>query len=90
MNTSQTSVYVDTDALQKWNAQMSKINEEAITTLGNYLTTVNQLENYMLGNVASGFINDTNEIMKKSKNCHEQMKDVEKFLLTVVNTMNNQ
>lgn len=90
MNNSQTSAYIEVGALQQWSSQMAKINTEATDTLNSYLTTVKELENYMLGNVATGFINDTSNLITRSKNCHTQMQNVENFLIEVINTMSNQ
>ena len=90
MNNSQTSAYIEVEALQRWSSQMSKINTDATDILNLYLTTVKDLENYMLGNVSTGFINDTSNLVTKAKNCHTQMKNVESFLIEVINTMSNQ
>lgn len=90
MSGSQTSAYIDGDILQQWSSQISKMNKDAIDTLNSYLKTVKDLENYMLGNVSTGFINDESNLVKSSINYHRQMQDVEKFLLEVVYTMSNQ
>lgn len=90
MDNSRTSAYIEVDALQKWSSQISKINENATDILSSYLMTVKDLENYMLGNVSTGFINDTSNLITKATNCHTKMQDVERFLIEVINTMSNQ
>lgn len=90
MNNSQTSVYVDTSTLKIWETEINKINDEALKNLSLYLNTVNKLQDYMAGNVASGFIKDTTNLINKVEKKHKNMNDVEKFLDEVVNTMNEQ
>lgn len=90
MNNSQTSVYVDTSILKMWETEINKINDEAMKNLSLYLNTVNKLQDYMAGNVASGVINDTTSLISKVEEEHKKFNDVEKFLAEVVNTMNEQ
>lgn len=90
MNNSQTSVYVDTSTLKIWETKINKINDEALKNLSLYLNTVNKLQDYMAGNVISGFIKDTTNLINKVEKKHKNMNDVEKFLDEVVNTMNEQ
>ncbi|MDD6757377.1 MAG: hypothetical protein PUE33_04875 [bacterium] len=90
MNNSQTSAYIEIGTLQEWKTRLSKTNSEALETLNSYLETAKELENYMLGNVATGFINETTSIINNSKNYHNKMQDVENFLIEVIDTMNNQ
>lgn len=90
MNNSQTSVYVDTSTLKIWETEFNKINDEALKNLSLYLNTVNKLQDYMAGNVISGFIKDTTNLINKLEKKHKNMNDVEKFLDEVVNTMNEQ
>ena len=67
-----------------------KSDDEAIKNLSLYLNTVNKLQDYMAGNVISGFIKDTTNLINKVEKKHKNMNDVEKFLDEVVNTMNEQ
>lgn len=90
MNNSQTSVYVDTSTLKIWETEINKINDEALKNLSLYLNTINKLQDYMAGNVISGFIKDTTNLINKLEKKHKNMDDVEKFLDEVVNTMNEQ
>lgn len=90
MNNSQNSAYIEIESLKKWNMQMSRINNDALNKLDSYLKTVESLENHMLGNVSTGFINDSSKLVEKAKKYHTQMRSVENFLLEVVETMSNQ
>lgn len=90
MNNSQTSVYVDTAILKMWQTEINKINDEAMKNLSLYLNTVNKLQDYMAGNIISGVIKDTTSLISKVEEEHKKFNDVEKFLVEVVNTMNEQ
>lgn len=90
MNNSQNSAYIEIESLKKWNMQISRINNDALNKLDSYLKTVEFLENHMLGNVSTGFINDSSKLVEKAKQYHTQMRSVENFLLEVVETMGNQ
>lgn len=90
MSGSQNSAYIEIESLKNWNIQMSKINNDALNKLDVYLKTVSDLENYMLGNVSSGFINDSSKLVEKAKKYHTQMRSVENFLLEVIETMSSQ
>lgn len=90
MNDSHTAAYIETEVLKNWSLQMARINDEAFNFLDTYMKTVGDLENYMLGNVATGFINDSSTLVEKAKKHHTQMKSVENFLIEVIDTMVNQ
>mgnify|MGYP003292532711 FL=1 len=90
MNNSQNSAYIEIESLKKWNMQISRINNDALNKLDSYLKTVESLENHMLGNVSTGFINDSSKLVEKAKKYHTQMRSVENFLLEVIETMSNQ
>ena len=90
MNNSQNSAYIEIESLKKWNMQISRINNDALNKLDSYLKTVESLENHMLGNVSTGFINDSSKLVEKAKKYHTQMRSVENFLLEVIEAMSNQ
>lgn len=89
-NSSNSSAYIEIDTLEKWNLLLKDMNLEAKQILDSYLNTVNDLEHYMVGNVASGFIKDTTDLVTNAKNGHSQMQNVEDFLIEVINTMSAQ
>ena len=87
---SQTSVYVETDVLYGWSAEMNSINESAISVLESFVTTLEELDNYWLGESATGFKNATNSLMTTAKSYHNNMKNVSAFLNDVVITMESE
>ena len=84
------SVYVDLDALTGWSSQFNQINEESISILNSLISTIGSLNDSWVGNIATGFINDSTEFVESIQRSHNDMKDVAVFLIDVVNTMNNQ
>lgn len=89
-NISQTSVYVDTDALSGWSSELNSINETAISVLDSFVTTLKELDNYWIGNSADGFKEATDALLTKAKSCHSNMKNVSAFLVDVATTMENE
>ena len=85
-----TSVYVDFAALNEWRVQMDKINGAALDTLDSFISSVEDLKGSWCGNSADSFLNSTKMMLNKAKNYHNDMRSVENFLATVVNTMDNQ
>lgn len=87
---SSTSVYVDLTALTTWSSQMTTINNAAISELNSLISAVSDLNSYWEGNIATGFYNDSSELIKKAKTCHNKMNDVPSFLIEVANVMSNE
>lgn len=85
-----TSVYVDFAALNEWRVQMDKINGAALDTLDSFISSVEDLKGSWCGNSADSFLNSTKMMLNKAKNYHTDMRSVENFLTTVVNTTDNQ
>lgn len=85
-NKMDTSVYVDTSALQSWSSSMGKLNSSAIDILASFKETVNSLDDSWKGKSATGFFNSTERLMKQAVNCHNEMSSVEQFLIKVINT----
>ena len=85
-----TAVYVELDALANWSTQMESINEQAISVLYTFTSTVQELENYWVGNSATGFLNASEKLMTRAKNYHNKMKSTSDFLIEVARTMENE
>lgn len=85
-----TSVYVDFAALNEWRVQMDKINGSALDTLDSFISSVEDLKGSWCGNSADSFLNSSKMMLNKAKNYHTEMRSVENFLTTVINTMDNQ
>ncbi len=85
-----TSVYVDFAALNEWRVQMDKINSAALDTLDSFMSSVEDLKDSWCGNSAESFLNSSTKMLNKAKGYHNDMKNLENFLTTVINTMDNQ
>ena len=85
-----TSVYVDFIALNEWKSQMDKINVSALDTLDSFMSSVEDLKGSWCGNSADSFLNSSKMMLNKAKSYHTEMRNVENFLTTVINTMDNQ
>ena len=85
-----TSVYVDFSALLDWNSKMDEINTSALNTLDSFLKDVEMLKDSWSGNSANGFLRASNNLIRQAKNYHNDMRNVESFLIKVINTMDKQ
>ena len=86
---SNSHAYIDKSALTDWKSRMASINEEAISILNEYQTKVNQLNDYMKGNVAEGYVNDETNTIKENLAFHNNMKDLEKLIDMVIEKMSS-
>ena len=84
---SNSHAYLEQSALINWKSRMATLNEEAISLLNDYQNKVNELNNYMKGNVAEGFINDETATIKENIAFHKNMKDLEKMINIVIEKM---
>lgn len=89
-NYTDTAVYVETEALAGWSTKMSEINSSAETILEQFSTSVTQLKEDWQGNSANGFETAMNNCLNSAKNKHNDMGQVEKFLIRVIDTMQKQ
>ena len=89
-NKTDTSVYVDFSALSDWRSQMDKINSSALDTLDSFITTMGDLKDSWCGNSADSFLTSSEGLINKAKSYHNEMKNTENFLITVINTMDKQ
>lgn len=85
-----TSVYVDTAALEGWSAKMATINEAAISDLSHFVSKANELDGSFEGNSASAFLSSTDSFINMAKSGHQKMSNVKNFLIEVVNTMESE
>lgn len=84
------SVYVETTALVGWSSKMEEINSSAVEVLNKFKSTVGDLNDSWAGNSASGFLNASDTLINKAIAYHDEMANVEQFLIKVVNTMEEQ
>lgn len=87
MSSLDTTVYVDTAALESWNSQMGNINAQAVDTLESFRSSVESLNDSWIGDSATGFLNATESLMDKAIGYHNEMANVENFLIKVINTV---
>ncbi|HIS17662.1 MAG TPA: WXG100 family type VII secretion target [Candidatus Coprovivens excrementavium] len=86
-NITDASVYVDTSALEGWSSQMANINSQAVDILNSFRTSVESIGDSWVGDSATGFLNANENLMNNAVKYHNEMANVEKFLITVVNTV---
>lgn len=86
---SATSVYVDINALNDWNSRFNRINEDSIESLRNLLSIINSLNDVWVGNIASGFMEDSTQFVQSIQKSHNDMKSVASFLIDVSNNMSS-
>lgn len=87
MANTDTSVFVETGALSGWSSRMSLLNEQSIESLNSFMRDVESLSEPWAGNSAESFMGFGTELLNNALSCHESMKQVDKFLLTVIETM---
>jgi uncharacterized protein YukE len=85
-----TSVYIETEALSGWSSKMAEINTSTESILDQFATAVTQLKDDWQGNSANGFETAMNNCLKSAKNKHGEMGQVENFLIKVIDTMQKQ
>ncbi len=86
-NITDASVYVDTSALEGWSSQMANINSQAVDILNSFRSSVESIGDSWIGDSATGFLNANENLMNNAVKYHNEMANVEKFLITVVNTV---
>ncbi len=85
-----TSVYVETTALEGWSSKMATINEAAINSLDTFISKANELESSFEGVSASAFLNSTSSFINTAKEGHNKMINVRNFLIEVIDTMESE
>lgn len=83
------SVYVELDALTSWSSQITTINNEAMAELNSLISAISDLNSYWEGNIATGFNNDSSDLIMQAKKYHSKMIDVPNFLIEVANAISD-
>lgn len=83
-------VYVDPTAMAEWKTQMEKINKDCISSIDEITTAIGNLNESFQGDYASKYEESFGQFTKQVKSSHESLRNVETFLDTVVNVMENQ
>ena len=81
--------YIEESAIIDWRNRLTTLNEDSITLLNEYQNKVNELDEHMKGNVSEGFIRDETKVIKENTSFHNNMKDLDKLLNTVIEKMNS-
>ena len=81
--------YIEESAIIDWRNRLTTLNEDSITLLNEYQNKVNELDEHMKGNVSEGFIRDETKVIKENISFHNNMKDLDKLLNTVIEKMNS-
>ncbi len=84
---SNSHAYIRESALVDWRERLANLNKDSLDLLKQYQDKVNELEQYMKGNVAEGFIRDETATIKDNVLFHENMKDLEKMINIVIEKM---
>lgn len=85
-----TNVYVEPSAMQEWKTSMKNINTECITSIDNVDKYIKQLESNFKGDFPTSYIDSFENFAKSVRNSHDSMSNLESFLDTVVEVMENQ
>lgn len=86
-----TYTYIETDTLNLWGAQITKLNNDSLDIISSIEKEVKSLnEYYWQGNAASGFTQVMNDLIDDAKIYHNKMKDIEKMLKEIIITAENQ
>ena len=83
-------VYVDPIAMSEWKGQMDTINKDCISIIEEIDTAISKLNESFKGDYASKYEESFGQFSKQVKASHESLRNVETFLDTVVNVMENQ
>lgn len=78
------SMYADLDLLQQWRNKLDLINDECIEQLNIMLATISSLEDCWVGNISSGFVEDSSSMVRNVLLIHDSMKNALNPLLTDV------
>ena len=82
--------YVDDSVMTEWKNNMESINANCIEAIEGMETCLNNLNDSFRGDYASEYGESYENFIKNVKNSHEELRDVEAFLDSIVNVMHNQ
>ena len=83
-------VYVDPIVMSEWKVQMETINKDCISSIDEIDAAIAKLNECFKGDYASKYDESFGQFSKQVKASHESLRNVETFLDTVVNVMENQ
>jgi uncharacterized protein YukE len=83
-------VYVDPTVMSEWKTQMETINKDCISSIEEINTAITKLNDSFQGDYATKYEESFGSFTSKVKSSHESLRNVESFLDTIVNVMENQ
>ncbi len=84
------SKWVQSEALLDWKSQMGTLNQEAVDVISDITNKIQTLNDSWKGDSAMGFESIMGSTLETIISCHEDMQNLESFLSSVVNVMENQ
>ena len=82
--------YVDDSVMAEWKTSMDNINVNCLEAIEGIENCLNNLNDSFRGDYASEYGESYAKFIKDVKNSHENLKDVEGFLDSIVDVMHNQ
>lgn len=82
--------YVDDSVMAEWKTNMDSINVNCLEAIEGMETCLKNLNDSFRGDYASEYSESYADFIKKVKNSHEYLRDVEGFLDSIVDVMHNQ
>ncbi len=82
-----TTEYIDIEALTIWQSKLKKINEECLECLDNFYKRSLELRSVWSGKAASSFDNNFFEKINETREKHNELTDLNSFLLKIANTI---
>lgn len=82
--------YVNDSAMAEWKTKMDSINVNCLESIDGIETCLNSISDSFRGDYASDYTNSYKRFIQNVKSSHENLKDVEAFLDTIVDVMQNQ
>ena len=87
MATDTSQVIVVPSTLEGWKLKMTTLNTKAIQIINSFDKEVSGLDNDIRGKFSASYIQSVAEKMEEAKAKHENMKNVETMLQTIVDSM---
>jgi hypothetical protein len=82
--------YVGDSVMAEWKTNMDSINVNCLESIEGIETCLNNLNDSFRGDYASDYSESFTKFIKDVKNSHEDLRDVEGFLDSIVDVMHNQ
>ena len=81
-----TSEYINVETLAIWQKKLKEINEECLETLDIFYRKSLELKSVWSGKAASSFDNNFFEKISETREKHNELTDLNAFLIKIANT----